>query len=129
MATVGRKNLKEQAVGPVPVEADDIKETVETGEKETVETGEKETVETGEKETVETEEKETVETEEKETVEAETVEEVKPKEDGEKKKVKVLRAITYILYNGRMYGPQEELPVDDAEMIEAWTDAGTAVWD
>ena len=105
MATVGRKNLKEQAAGPVPVEADDIKETVET------------------------EEKETVETEEKETVEAETVEEVKPKEDGEKKKVKVLRAITYILYNGRMYGPQEELPVDDAEMIEAWTDAGTAVWD
>ena len=105
MATVGRKNLKEQAVEPVPVEADDIKETVET------------------------EEKETVETEEKETVEAETVEEVKPKEDGEKKKVKVLRAITYILYNGRMYGPQEELPVDDAEMIEAWTDAGTAVWD
>ena len=105
MATVGRKNLKEQAVGPVPVEADDIKETVETGEKETVET------------------------EEKETVEAETVEEVKPKEDGEKKKVKVLRAITYILYNGRMYGPQEELPVDDAEMIEAWTAAGTAVWD
>lgn len=97
MATVGRKNLKEQAAGPVPVEADDIKETVET--------------------------------EEKETVEAETVEEVKPKEDGEKKKVKVLRAITYILYNGRMYGPQEELPVDDAEMIEAWTDAGTAVWD
>ena len=113
MATVGRKNLKEQAVGPVPVEADDIKETVETGEKETVET----------------EEKETVETEEKETVEAETVEEVKPKEDGEKKNVKVLRAITYILYNGRMYGPQEELPVDDAEMIEAWTAAGTAVWD
>ena len=105
MATVGRKNLKEQAAGPVPVEADDIKETVETGEKETVET------------------------EEKETVEAETVEEVKPKEDGEKKKVKVLRAITYILYNGRMYGPQEELPVDDAEMIEAWTAAGTAVWD
>ena len=105
MATVGRKNLKEQAVGTVPVEADDIKETVETGEKETVET------------------------EEKETVEAETVEEVKPKEDGEKKKVKVLRAITYILYNGRMYGPQEELPVDDAEMIEAWTAAGTAVWD
>ena len=100
MATVGRKNLKEQAVGPVPVEADDIKETVETGEKETVETEEKE-----------------------------TVEEVKPKEDGEKKKIKVLRAITYILYNGRMYGPQEELPVDDAEMIEAWTDAGTAVWD
>lgn len=97
MATVGRKNLKEQAAGPVPVEADDIKETVET--------------------------------EEKETVEAETVEEVKPKEDGEKKKVKVLRAITYILYNGRMYGPQEELPVDDAEMIEAWTAAGTAVWD
>ena len=97
MATVGRKNLQEQAAGPVPVEADDIKETVET--------------------------------EEKETVEAETVEEVKPKEDGEKKKVKVLRAITYILYNGRMYGPQEELPVDDAEMIEAWTDAGTAVWD
>ena len=102
MATVGRKNLKEQAVGPVPVEADDIKETVETEEKETVEA---------------------------ETVEAETVEEVKPKEDGEKKKIKVLRAITYILYNGRMYGPQEELPVDDAEMIEAWTDAGTAVWD
>ena len=102
MATVGRKNLKEQAVGPVPVEADDIKETVETGEKETVEA---------------------------ETVEAEPVEEVKPKEDGEKKKIKVLRAITYILYNGRMYGPQEELPVDDAEMIEAWTDAGTAVWD
>ena len=39
MATVGRKNLKEQAAGPVPVEADDIKETVETEEvDETIET-------------------------------------------------------------------------------------------
>ena len=28
-----------------------------------------------------------------------------------------------------LYEPQEELPVDNAEMVEAWTDAGTAIWD
>ena len=58
---------------------------------------------------------------EKEEVELAEVEKRKTKKD--------LKAITHILYNGRMYGPQEELPVDNAEMVEAWIDAETAIWD
>nr|DAM92488.1 MAG TPA: hypothetical protein [Caudoviricetes sp.] len=85
MATVGRKNLKEQASEPVPVEEN-------SAEDESIE------------------EAVSVESENKETNQA-------------------LKAITHILYNGRMYLPQEELPVDNAEMIEAWLNAGTAIWE
>lgn len=100
MATVGRRNLKEQAKEPVPVEEKDKNETTEVEENDIVE------------------EPENVETEEVELAVAE-----------KRKTKKALKAITHILYNGRMYEPQEELPVDNAEMVEAWTDAGTAIWD
>lgn len=106
MTAVGRKNLKEQAKEPVPVEEKINNETTEVEESEIVE--EPETVE--EPEVVETEEVELAAAEKRETK-------------------KALKAITHILYNGRMYEPQEELPVDNAEMVEAWTDAGTAIWD
>lgn len=85
MATVGRKNLKEQAVGPVPVEEN--------------------------------------------SAEDESIEEVVSVESKEKVANQVLKAITYILYSGRMYLPQEELPVDNTEMIDAWLNAGTAIWE
>lgn len=114
MATVGRKNLKEQAKEPVPVEEKINNETTEVEENDIVE--EPENIEARENNIVE--EPETVETEE-----------VEPIETGKKKTKKVLKAITHILYNGRMYEPQEELPVDNAEMVEAWVDAGTAIWD
>lgn len=107
MATVGRKNLKEQAKEPVPVEEKDKNETIEVEELENIE------------EEVEMEE-------EPETVEKKDVE---PAGAEKRKTKKALKAITHILYNGRMYGPQEELPVDNAEMVEAWLDAGTAIWD
>jgi len=106
MTTIGRKNLKEQAAEPVPVEENTKNEATE--EKEIVE------------------EPKTIETEESEIIEAE---EIEPIEIGKQKTKKVLKAITHILYNGRIYEPQEELPVDNTEMIEAWTDAGTAIWD
>ena len=85
MATVGRKNLKEQALEPVPVEEN--------------------------------------------SAEDESIEEVVSVESKEKVANQVLKAITHILYNGRMYLPQEELPVDNTEMIEAWLNAGTAIWE
>lgn len=100
MTAVGRKNLKEQAKEPVPVEKKDKNETTEVEENDIVE------------------EPETVETEEVELAAY-----------GKRETKKALKAITHILYNGRMYEPQEELPVDNAEMVEAWTDAGTAIWD
>ncbi len=100
MTAVGRKNLKEQAKEPVPVEKKDKNETTEVEENDIVE------------------ESENVEKEEVELAGAE-----------KQKTKKALKAITHILYNGRMYEPQEELPVDNAEMVEAWTDAGTAIWD
>ena len=62
-------------------------------------------------------------------VKEKTKDEAEPIETGKQKTKNALKAITHILYNGRMYEPQEELPVDNAEMIEAWTDAGTAIWD
>lgn len=100
MTAVGRKNLKEQAKEPVPVEEKDKNETIEVEENDIVE-------------------------------ESENVgkEEVELTESGKRKTKKALKAIIHILYNGRMYEPQEELPVDNAEMIEAWIDAGTAIWD
>ena len=112
MATVGRKNLKEQAKEPVPVEEKDKNETTEVEEDDIVE----------ESENIETEKNDIVE--EPETVEKKDVEPV----EVEKKK-KALKAITHILYNGRIYEPQEELPVDSAEMVEAWIAAETAIWD
>lgn len=84
MATLGRKNLKEQASEPVPVEEN--------------------------------------------STEDESIEEAVLVESENKETNQVLKAITHILYNGRMYLPQEELPVDNAEMIEAWLNAGTAIW-
>ena len=100
MTAVGRKNLKEQAKEPVPVEKKDKNETTEVEENDIVE--------------------------ESENVEKE---EVELTESGKRKTKKALKAIIHILYNGRMYEPQEELPVDNAEMVEAWVDAGTAIWD
>ena len=114
MATVGRKNLKEQAKEPVPVEEKDKNETTEVEEDDIVE----------ESENIESEKNDIVE--ESEVVEKEEVELA----GAEKRKTKkALKAIIHILYNGRMYEPQEELPVDNAEMVEAWLDAGTAIWD
>lgn len=114
MATIGRKNLKEQGTEPAPVKEKTKDEVAEAENNEMVEEVENVDVEANEVE------------EEPETVVAE---EVEPMETGKQKTKKVLKAITHILYNGRMYEPQEELPVDNAEMIEAWTDAGTATWD
>ena len=114
MAAVGRKNLKEQAKEPVPVEEKINNETTEVEENDVVE--EPENIEAKENDIVE--EPETVETEEIELAAA-----------GKRKTKKALKAIIHILYNGRIYEPQEELPVDNAEMVEAWTDAGTAIWD
>jgi hypothetical protein len=114
MTAVGRKNLKEQAKEPVPVEKKDKNETTEVEENDIVE----------ESENVEAKENDVVE--EPENVEKE---EVELTESGKRKTKKALKAIIHILYNGRMYEPQEELPVDNAEMVEAWVDAGTAIWD
>lgn len=100
MTAVGRKNLKEQAKEPVPVEEKINNETTEVEENDIVE------------------EPENVEKEEGELA-----------EPGKRKTKKALKAIIHILYNGRMYEPQEELPVDNMEMVEAWIDAGTAIWD
>ena len=85
MATVGRKNFKEQALEPVPVE--------------------------------------------EKSVEDESIEEAVPEESEGKETNQVLKAKTHILYNGRMNLQQEELPVDNTEMIEAWLNAGTAIWE
>ena len=114
MTAVGRKNLKEQAKEPVPVEKKDKNETTEVEENGIVE--ESENIEAKENDIVE--EPENVEKEEGELT-----------EPGKRKTKKALKAIIHILYNSRMYEPQEELPVDNAEMVEAWIDAGTAIWD
>ena len=142
MTAVGRKNLKEQAKEPVPVEEKINNETTEVEENDVVE--EPENIEAKENDVVEepenieakendiVEEPETVETEENDIVEEpETVEteEIELAAAGKRKTKKALKAIIHILYNGRIYEPQEELPVDNAEMVEAWTDAGTAIWD
>lgn len=114
MAAIGRKNLKEQGTEPAQVKEKTKDEATEAENNEIVEEVENAEVEANEME------------EGPETVE---VEEAEPIETGKQKTKNVLKAITHILYNGRMYEPQEELPVDNAEMIEAWTDAGTAIWD
>ena len=114
MAAIGRKNLKEQGTEPAPVKEKTKDEVAEAENNEMVEEVENVDAEANEVE------------EEPETVVAE---EVEPMETEKQKTKKVLKAITHILYNGRMYEPQEELPVDNAEMIEAWADAGTAIWD
>lgn len=39
-----------------------------------------------------------------------------------------LTAQTSILFESKIYKPGEELPVKDPAMVEAWLEAGTAVW-
>lgn len=39
-----------------------------------------------------------------------------------------LIAKTYILFESRNYKPGEELPAHNPGMVEAWLEAGTAVW-
>lgn len=41
---------------------------------------------------------------------------------------KKLIAKSYILYNSTNYKPGDELPANNAAMVEAWLSAGTAVW-
>lgn len=41
---------------------------------------------------------------------------------------KVLTALRPILYLARQYKAGESLPVNDAEMVEAWIEAGSAEW-
>ena len=128
MTAVGRKNLKEQAKEPVPAEEKDKNETTEVEEDDIVE--ESENIESEKNDIVE--ESENIESEKNDIVEESEVvekEEVELAGAEKRKTKKALKAIIHILYNGRMYEPQEELPVDNAEMVEAWLDAGTAIWD
>ena len=39
-----------------------------------------------------------------------------------------LTAQTSILFESKIYKPGEELPVKNPAMVEAWLEAGTAVW-
>lgn len=39
-----------------------------------------------------------------------------------------LMAVTAILYQSKMYMPGEELPVNNETMVNAWLEAGTAVY-
>ncbi len=39
-----------------------------------------------------------------------------------------LIAVYPILYRSRQYWPGQRLPADDAGMVQAWLDAGTAAW-
>lgn len=39
-----------------------------------------------------------------------------------------LKALTSILYLSKLYLPGEELPTNNASMVDAWISAGTAVW-
>lgn len=39
-----------------------------------------------------------------------------------------LIAVYPILYRSRQYWPGQRLPADDAGMVRAWIDAGTAAW-
>ena len=39
-----------------------------------------------------------------------------------------LIAVYPILYRSRQYWPGQRLPADDARMVQAWIDAGTAAW-
>lgn len=40
-----------------------------------------------------------------------------------------LIAQQHILFESKMYAPGEELPVKNPDMVQAWLDAGTAVYD
>ena len=42
---------------------------------------------------------------------------------------KKLIARTEILYNGKMYNTGEELPTNNPQYVDAWLEAGTAVWE
>lgn len=49
-------------------------------------------------------------------------------EKKENEEAKVLVALVYILYNSKQYAPGDELPANDAGMVEAWLEAKTAAW-
>lgn len=42
--------------------------------------------------------------------------------------MQVLTAQQDILFESKIYAPGDELPTKDAAMVEAWIEAGTAVW-
>lgn len=42
--------------------------------------------------------------------------------------MKKLTAQASILFENRIYAPGEKLPTHNAAMVEAWLEAGTAVW-
>lgn len=42
--------------------------------------------------------------------------------------MKELIAQQYILFESKMYAPGEKLPVKNPDMVQAWLDAGTAVY-
>lgn len=46
----------------------------------------------------------------------------------ESNEVKTLVAAYPILYHTHQYAIGDELPVNDVAMVEAWIEAGTAVW-
>lgn len=42
--------------------------------------------------------------------------------------MKKLIAQQYILFESKMYSPEDELPTKNPVMVQAWLDAGTAIW-
>lgn len=42
--------------------------------------------------------------------------------------MKRLIALRYVLYLSHQYKPGDELPANNQEMVEAWVDAGSAIW-
>jgi hypothetical protein len=42
--------------------------------------------------------------------------------------MKKLIALTFVLYLSHQYKPGDELPANNQEMVEAWVEAGSAIW-
>lgn len=40
----------------------------------------------------------------------------------------MLKALVSILYRSTLYGVGDQLPSDDTSMVDAWIEAGSAVW-
>ena len=118
---VGRKNLKEQAKEPAP--AENIEETVNVLEAAANDAAE--AADDINNEAVGATEVTGSEITGTET-EYDNASEMEEVSAGERK---VLKALTHILYNSRLYSPDEELPTYDSEMVKAWLEAKTAVWD
>lgn len=118
---VGRKNLKEQAKEPAP--AENIEETVNVLEAAANDAAE--AADDINNEVVGATEVTGSEITGTET-EYDNASEMEEVSAGERK---VLKALTHILYNSRLYSPEEELPAYDSEMVKAWLEAKTAVWD